>query len=58
MSTVHLDLLLSFDARTVGGSLREEDGTVRPFCGWLGLFAALERLKPGDDGQATEGGTR
>ena len=48
MTDVHLNLDLDFDGRSLDGRIREDDGTVHRFHGWLGLVDALERLRPED----------
>lgn len=47
---LHVDLHLEVDParRPVTGDVRGPDGAVRPFVGWLGLVAALERLVGAD----------
>ena len=43
---VHVSLTLLFEPHTVTGELHTADGESKPFVGWLGLLAALERERP------------
>ena len=52
-----LGLEVRFDAQPIHGRLFAcdgEDRLDRPFCGWLGLMAALEAARRVDDGTTSE----
>ena len=52
-----LGLEVRFDAQPIHGRLFAVDGEGRldrPFSGWLGLMAALEAARRGDEGAASE----
>ena len=54
-----LALEVRFDAEPIRGRLYAADGAGRmdrPFSGWLGLMAAIEAVRAGDDGAAAAGG--
>jgi len=53
--TRQLTLEVRFDAEPIEGRLydREEGGGLdRPFCGWLGLLAAVEAARRTENGEA------
>ena len=43
---IRVELALRFTRETVTGEVRAPDGETTPFSGWIGLIAAIERLRP------------
>ena len=56
MESTHLTISLEVDVRGdhLTGNLRDESGADQPFCGWVGLVAAIDALLPLEASQREE----
>lgn len=57
-ATLRLWLELDLDAEPIRGTLRQSGGPSSTFTGWLGLSAALERLREVPEAGKSRGGDR
>jgi hypothetical protein len=56
MESTHLSVSLEVDVCDdhLTGSLRDASGADHPFCGWVGLVAAIDALLPAQASQREE----
>jgi hypothetical protein len=56
MESTHLSISLEVDVcgDHLTGSLRDQTGADQPFCGWVGLVAAIDALLPLEASQPEE----